>query len=194
MTQPGSMRWRTVDIVVASVLGVAFGVVFWAWGQLWVGPADAIPLPGRAIIYGVWLLPAVLGALVIRKPGAAIYTEMIAAVVSMAIGTAWGWTVAVEGLVEAAAAELAFAILAYRVFNLAVALLSGALSGFAAGLFDAIAFYPGESWTRFEIPYIAIVTVSSIVIAGLGAWALTRALAQTGALDRFPSGRERAAV
>ena len=28
-------RWRTVDIVVASVLGVAFGVVFWAWNILW---------------------------------------------------------------------------------------------------------------------------------------------------------------
>ena len=27
--------WRTVDIVVASVLGVAFGVVFWQWGVVW---------------------------------------------------------------------------------------------------------------------------------------------------------------
>ena len=24
-------RWRTRDIVVAAVIGVAFGVVFWAW-------------------------------------------------------------------------------------------------------------------------------------------------------------------
>ena len=29
---PGrGVRWRTVDIVVTAVLGVAFGVVFWAW-------------------------------------------------------------------------------------------------------------------------------------------------------------------
>jgi energy-coupling factor transport system substrate-specific component len=27
--------WRVVDIVVASVLGVAAGVVFWAWGLAW---------------------------------------------------------------------------------------------------------------------------------------------------------------
>ena len=26
--------WRTVDIVVAAVIAVAFGVVFWAWNQL----------------------------------------------------------------------------------------------------------------------------------------------------------------
>jgi energy-coupling factor transport system permease protein len=29
-----SSSWRTVDIVVASAVGVAFGVVFWAWGNL----------------------------------------------------------------------------------------------------------------------------------------------------------------
>ena len=27
---PAGVRWRTVDIVVTAVLGVAFGVVFWA--------------------------------------------------------------------------------------------------------------------------------------------------------------------
>ena len=29
------MRWRTVDIVVTAVLGVAVGGVFWAWNLLW---------------------------------------------------------------------------------------------------------------------------------------------------------------
>src|SRR5215207_7259281 len=67
-------RWRTVDIVIASIIAVAFGVIFGAWGLLWNGPADAIPLPGRAVIYGMWLVPAVLGGLIVRKPGAAFYT------------------------------------------------------------------------------------------------------------------------
>ena len=26
-----------IDIVVASVIAVAFGVIFWAWGLLWNG-------------------------------------------------------------------------------------------------------------------------------------------------------------
>ena len=34
------LRWRVVDIVVASVIGVAVGVVFWAWGVVW-GPISA---------------------------------------------------------------------------------------------------------------------------------------------------------
>jgi len=78
-----------VDIVVAAIIAVAFGVIFWAWNLLWYGPADAIPLPGRAFMYGVWLVPAVLGGLIIRKPGAAFFTETVAALVSIALGSAW---------------------------------------------------------------------------------------------------------
>ena len=37
-----------VVLVIASIIAVTFGVIFWAWGLLWNGPADAIPLPGRA--------------------------------------------------------------------------------------------------------------------------------------------------
>jgi energy-coupling factor transport system substrate-specific component len=36
--------------------------------------------------------------------------------------------------------------------------------------------------------------LSSAVIAGLGAWLLVRALARTGVLAPFPSGRDQATV
>jgi energy-coupling factor transport system substrate-specific component len=187
-------RWRTVDIVVVSVLAVAFGVVFWAWGLLWNGPADAIPLPARAVMYGVWLLPAVLAGLVVRKPGAAVYCEFLAAVISGLLGTAWSWTVLPQGFLEGLAAEVVFLAFGYRVFTVLVAALAGAAAGLAATVFDAFVWYPGYSWPAFLLPYIALGTLSSAVIAGLGGWVLTRALAQTGVLDRFPSGRERVSI
>ncbi|MFC7545364.1 ECF transporter S component [Plantactinospora sp. GCM10030261] len=187
-------RWRTVDIVVAAVLGVGFGVVFWAWGLLWNGPADAIPLPFRAVLYGMWLVPAVVGALVIRKPGAAFFTLTVAALVSVALGSSWGWTLVLQGPLEAAAAELVFAIFGYRVYRLPVGLLAAAMAGLAAGVYDAIVWYKEFSWLAIRLPFIAITVASSVVIAGFGGYALTRALANTGALDRFPAGRERAAV
>lgn len=189
-------RWRTVDIVVASVIGVAFGVVFWAWTLLWSGPADAIPLPGRAFMYGVWLVPAVLGGLIIRKPGAAVYTETVASIVAIALGSVWGWSIFFEGVIEGLGAELAFALFAYRAFGLAVAALAGTLAGVAAGVFDIIVWYPASAYdtATMRIPYVLITAASSAVIAGVGAYLLTKALAQTGALDRFPSGRERVPV
>jgi energy-coupling factor transport system permease protein len=196
VAQPINRRWRTIDIVVASVIAVAFGVVFWAWDTLWYGPAAAIPLPGRAFMYGVWLVPAVLGGLIIRKPGAALYTETLAAVVSMALGTAWGWTLFFQGGLEGLAAELGFAMLAYRAFGLLAASLSAALAGLAASVFDIIVWYPASQYdtATMRIPYVIITVVSSVIIAGLGGYALTRALAPTGVLDRFGAGRDRVAV
>ena len=87
------LRWRVVDIVVASVIGVAVGVVFWAWGVVWgpiSAPIEAL-LPGlQAAPAALWLVAGVLGALVIRKPGAALYTELVAAIVSALIGITTG--------------------------------------------------------------------------------------------------------
>ncbi|MFJ8582444.1 ECF transporter S component [Micromonospora sp. NPDC093277] len=194
MTQPTTNRWRTLDIVIASVLGVAFGVIFWAWGLVWNGPADAIPLPGRAALYGVWLVPAVLGALIVRKPGAAFFTLTFAALVSVALGSSWGWTLVVQGPLEAAAGELAFALFAYRTYRLPVALLAATLAGLAASIYDVFVWYPGTAWGSFRLPYILITAASSLVVAGVGAVALTRALAGTGVLDRFPAARDRAAI
>ena len=57
-------RWRTRDIVVAAVIGVAFGVVFWAWGLAWAGfePLNGIFPVARDLLYAVWLGPVMICA------------------------------------------------------------------------------------------------------------------------------------
>ena len=60
-------RWRTRDIVIAAVIGVAFGVVFWAFGAVW--RAFEFLGPSQNILYGAWLMPALVAPLIIRKPG-----------------------------------------------------------------------------------------------------------------------------
>ena len=62
-----STRWRTVDIVVTAVLGVAFGVVFWAWNLL--GELAVPPVSG--ILNGVYLMPGGVAAIqALRTPSA----------------------------------------------------------------------------------------------------------------------------
>lgn len=196
MKESGSTRWRTVDIVVASVIAVAFGVIFWAWNLVWGATEGAFTFfpPAQAVIYGVWLLPGVLGGLVIRRPGAALYCEFLAAFVSVLLGSQWGTMAILQGLFQGVGAELAFLVFGYRFFRLPVALLSGALAGLAAAVFDQIRYYAGYDFDSFRLPVFVITVVSSAIIAGAGGWALTRALARTGVLDRFPAGRDRAAV
>jgi energy-coupling factor transport system substrate-specific component len=195
MSQP-TTGWRTVDVVVGSVIAVAFGVVFWAWGLVWSATEGAFAFfpPAQAVLYGIWLLPAVLGGLIIRKPGAALYCETVAAVVSALLGSQWAGTVIPQGIVQGLGAELAFLAFRYRSYRLPVAVLAGALTGLGAALFDFFVWNPEYALWSYRIPYALLTIVSAAVLAGAGAWALTRALARTGVLDRFPAGRERAAI
>ena len=105
---------------MAAVIGVAFGVVFWVWGLIWYGPLaalSAVALPLRDLFYAVWLVPAVLAPLIIRKPGAALFAEMVAAGVSALLGSAWGVDTLLSGFVQGAAAELVFAFTLYRLVD-----------------------------------------------------------------------------
>ena len=187
--------WRTVDIVVTAALGVAFGVVFWGWNSFWnvLEPAFVGYPPGRAVIYGMWLVPAVLGALVVRKRGAAIFTEVVASVVSAVLGTPWGLYVVAYGAVEGAAAELVFAFALYRSWRLPVALGAGAAAGAAAALLDLAFYYP--DWAvDHQVVYGLLIVGSSTLLAGLGSWLVVRALARTGVLAPFASGRDQSRV
>ncbi|GAA1392189.1 ECF transporter S component [Luteococcus peritonei] len=192
-TRPVTGRgWRVVDIVVAAVLGVAVGLVFFAYNNslanLW-GPLDAV-LPGLAgLIAGIWLLGGPLGGLVIRKPGAALLVELLAALVSMVLGNKWGMTTLYSGLAQGLGAEIVFALFAYRRWNLGVAVLSGIGAALGAFINEYILGNHAMSAT-FNITYLACLAVSGAVLAGALAWFVTRALAATGALSRFASGRE----
>ena len=188
-------RWRTVDIVLGAVLGVAFGAVFQAWNVLWaaVGPAFAALPPLQGFMYGVWLLPAVLVPLVIRRPGAALLGEGVAAVASTLFGAQWGLLTIVYGLLQGAAAEVIFGLGLYRRWALPTALLAGAAAGAAAVLLDLSLFYP--DWAAgFQALYAALVVPSAALIAGLGSWLLVRELALAGVLSAFPAGREQPEV
>ncbi len=197
LTTPSSRdtRWRTVDIVVAAVVGVAMGVVFWGWNNLWsaTGPAFSFFAPAQAVLYGVWLVAGVLGALIVRRPGAAVFTELVAGVVSALVGSQWGLQVVWYGLLQGLAAEIVFLAFLYRVWRLPVAVLAGAAAGLAAALLD-IHYYYGDYSAGWKLAQVSITVASAAVLAGVGSWLLVRALAPTGVLSQFAAGRERERV
>lgn len=188
-------QWRTVDIVLGAALAVAFGALFQVWNLLWtaVSPAFVGLPPLQGFMYGVWLLPAVLVPLVIRRPGAALLGEGVAAVASALFGAPWGLLTIVYGLMQGGAAELVFAMGLYRRWGLSISLLAGAAAGAAAVLLDLVVYYP--SWAAgFQVLYAALVIPSAAIVAGLGGWLLVRALSRTGVLSAFPVAREQPEV
>ena len=184
------MRWRTVDIVITAVLGVAFGVVFWAWDFL--GTVAVPPVSG--LLNGVFEMPGVVAALVVRKPGAAIFASTLAAAISLLLGAPYGGIIIVYGLVQGVGAELGFLLTRYRHFGWGAALLSGAIAGLSTAVMDLSLYYPVSKqyplWS-LAVPYTVFTVLSGMVLAGVLGLLLVRALARTGALNSFAAGRRR---
>jgi len=191
--QPGGNRWRTVDIVVTAVLGVAFGVVFWAW-NLAFGPLSAplaflAPLVG--ILNGVYLMPAVVAGLMVRKPGAAVFASTLAAALSLLFGSPYGGIIIVYGLVQGIGGELGFLLTRYRSFGWGTAILAGVTAGLSTSIMDNSLYYSDLSFVGFKLPYTVFTVISSVLLAGVVGLLLVRAMARTGALSSFASGRTR---
>jgi energy-coupling factor transport system substrate-specific component len=179
-------RWRTRDIVVTAVIGVAFGVVFWAWGLAWA-PIEAALGPARFLLYAVWLVPAVLAPLIVRKPGAALFAEMLAAAVATLIGSQWGPDTLLSGFVQGAAAELVFAFTLYRIWSFPVLAVAAIASAAAAWVHDWVLYFP-EVDLGTMLLFGALMAVSAVVIVAGGSLFLWRALRQAGVLEGFPGG------
>jgi len=187
-----SYNWRVVDIVVAALIAVAGGVIFWAWSQganLVYVPLNAVYPPLTGLYAGGWMIPAVLGMLIIRKPGAALFCEAVAATGELIMGSQYGASVLFSGILQGLGAELVFAAFVYKKFNLPVSLLAGAGAGLFCGLNDSfmpwgwnIAYEAGD-----KLAYIVFCAISGALIAGGLSWLATRGLAKTGVLSSFAS-------
>ena len=182
-----SRTWRTRDIVIAAVIGVAFGVVFWAWGLVYRGAAPVfVAAPwAQDILYGVWLMPAILAPLIVRKPGAALFAELVAAGLSAMLGSQWGVDALVSGVLQGLGAEIVFFATGYRLYGFAVLAIAALGSATAAWIHDWVVYYPGIDPLIQVLRGIAM-GVSAVLFAAWGSVLLVRSLRGTGVLEGFP--------
>ena len=161
-----NVKWRVVDIVVAAIVAVASGVIFWAWDFLYAVPP----------------------ALFIRKPGAAFFGETIAAVIETLLGNPFGVAHALLiGMAQGLGAEIGFAVFAYRKWNLLTVTLAGALTGLSNGLYEWVVT---AGWSTLQgVVFTVCCVISGAVFGGALMWFVQKALAKTGVLGRFESGK-----
>ena len=140
------------------------GVMFWVFDGLSYGlfPLLTLILPGSAaLLHALFYFPATLGLLIVRKPGASAYVLLVASFVEVVLGTKYSVT-----LLSAVAIGIVYNF--YLLFF----------------YYQAFSFFSprGLIGTACEL-------LSAVVFAGFGSWVLYRALAKSGVLTRFASGR-----
>ena len=126
-------KWRVVDIVVAAIIAVASGVIFWGWDIVCSAPLALFEgvTPGfEGLLNGFWLFAGPLAAIIVRKPGAALFAETLAAFLELTLGNQWGVGGSlIVGIIQGLGAEIAFAVFAWKKWNIGTTILSGALAG-----------------------------------------------------------------
>jgi energy-coupling factor transport system permease protein len=187
-------RWTTWESVLAAVLAGVMGVLFWAWGLGWNFleiVKSAIPgygLAVRDLFYGIWFLAAILVPYVVRRPGAAVAAEVVAAIVSALLGSQWGLTVLISGLVQGGLAEVVFALRGYRHYDLLTLVAAACAAALGSWAVDWAFWY-----NTLALPILLLMLlarlVSAAVLSGLLAKVLGDALVATGVLDNTALGR-----
>lgn len=80
-----TLRWTRRDLALMVSIAFTFAWVFLAWDALYdvlLGPLG-LPLAVTSLINGVWFLAGFVGMAVVRKPGACLFTEALAALLEV---------------------------------------------------------------------------------------------------------------
>lgn len=149
------------DIAVGAALGVACGLVFWLFNfaYAWLSPIIGGILPGLAsILYPLWYFSGTLAVIILRKPGAAVYVNLVGSAAEMLLGNQFSFGFA------SAALQGVFA-------ELPISMTSGALVALEYGVYLMLFRYQGVSFLSPRgVIHMISELVGGVLIAGLMSW------------------------
>ena len=180
--------WTTLDVVMVAVIGVVFAILYWAYNQLFAflfPLISASPVTVQAFV-GFWFIAGIVSAYIIQKPGAGLLGELIAAIISMLLGSIWGVWVLISGLVQGAATEIIFASYKWKKFNYFTLIMAGIITA-------VISFFFPEALTEGYLQYKPLIILamlivriaSGAVLGGVLGKSITDGVAKTGIFRNF---------
>jgi energy-coupling factor transport system permease protein len=181
---------KLVDVLTTVVISIVFGIVYKLWGPFYYF-VKPFGLHIDQLIYGMWFIAATVAFLIIRKSGVALLAETAAASGEFIMGSEWGLEVLIYGFVQGLFAELVFAAFRYKRFDVFSVSLAAAASTIGSLIMD---FYKGyiEELAVWNLTlFIGARFIGAIVIAGIFAHSLVKALEATGATQMVrPASKE----
>ncbi|WP_433945393.1 ECF transporter S component [Paenibacillus sp. SN-8-1] len=182
--------FSTMEIVLMAMLATANAVM-----TTYISPINqALNTLGGPIatssITGIYMIYGLLAYYIIRKPGTAVITYGIGGVVQAFMGTAYG----IASCFVAAAcymviAELVFAVVRYRKWNLTVLMITGGAMVPIWFFFAANMFHYTKWGTSILLIALGVRILSGILLCGLLTQVLGAALSRTQLLRRFAISR-----
>jgi energy-coupling factor transport system permease protein len=172
-------KLKLTDILVTVVISIGFGIIYKLWGPVY-NLLKPFGLHADQLIYGMWFMAATVAFLIIRKPGVALLAEIAASSGEFLMGSEWGLEVLLFGLIQGLFAELIFLITRYKRYDVITICTAALGSAIGSILMDYFKGYMGDLVLWNLSLFIGARLLGSIVIAGIGAFYLVKALEKTG--------------
>jgi energy-coupling factor transport system substrate-specific component len=174
--------WTLRETLIVAVLGAVFGILYLGWVQIWL-IAQAIFGPVTMdVVMGFWFIVSIIAAAIIRKPGTAFVSEVLAAAVQILLGSPAGLLLLVTGAVQGAGAEAVFAATRWRNYSLPVLMAAGVGAAVFSFFYTWIRFDYGALAPSLLVVMFVLRCVSGALLGGLLGHLIVEALYKTGVL------------
>ncbi|PFG12646.1 MULTISPECIES: ECF transporter S component [unclassified Bacillus (in: firmicutes)] len=172
-------RLKLSDILITIVIALVFGIIYKLWGPVYT-ILKPFGLHVGDVIYGMWFIAGTVAILLLRKPGVALLAETAAASGEFLVGSEYGLSVLLYGIVQGLGTELMFALFGYKRYTAFVAALGGIAAAVGSLVMDAAYGYVMDLALWNLLLLIGARLLGGFLIAGILAYFLVEALEKTG--------------
>ncbi|SEA58079.1 ECF transporter S component [Rubrimonas cliftonensis] len=189
-----SATWTLRETLIVAALGAVFGVLYLGWVQVWLVAQAVFGPVTMDVVMGFWFIVSIIAAAIVRKPGVALVSEVLAAATQILLGSPAGLLLLLTGFVQGLGCEVVFAATRWRRWSLPVLMAAGA---------GAAVFSFAYTWVRFDYGALApgllalmfaLRLASGALLGGLLGWSIVNALHRTGVLAGLRIDHDRRAA
>lgn len=187
---PRKSVWTLRETLIVAVLGAAFGVLYLGWVQVWLVLQAVFGAVTMDVVMGFWFIVSIIAAAIIRKPGVALVSEVMAAAVQVLLGSPAGLLLLLTGLVQGAGAEAVFAATRWRRYSLGVLMAAGMGAAVFSFAYTWIRFDYGSLAPGLLVAMLVLRLASGALLGGLLGHSIVKALYRTGVLAGLAIDRD----
>jgi len=187
---PDQSAWTLRETLIVAVLGAVFGVLYLGWVQVWLVLQAIFGALTMDVVMGFWFIVSIIAAAIIRKPGVALVSEVMAAAVQVLLGSPAGLLLLLTGLVQGAGAEAVFAATRWRRYSLPVLMAAGMGAAVFSFAYTWIRFDYGSLAPGLLVAMFALRLASGALLGGFLGHVIDKALYRTGVLSGLAIDRD----
>lgn len=187
---PNQSVWTLRETLIVAMLGAVFGVLYLGWVQVWLVLQAIFGPVTMDVVMGFWFIVSIIAASIIRKPGVALVSEVMAAAVQVLLGSPAGLLLLLTGLVQGAGAEAVFAATRWRRYSVGVLMAAGMGAAVFSFAYTWIRFDYGSLAPGLLVAMFVLRLASGALLGGLLGRYIVTALQRTGVLAGLAIDRD----